>query len=781
MMKLYQEHKVNPLASCLPLLLQIPVFIIMFRVLHGLTNTRSRRARLHAAVHPQDAVAAVPVAGRQDGDAVVGPRPVEAAVRDARRVFWPGFVYALLVVALGVLYFVQQRMVAARATVAPTMSPTQQKLMQYLPVVFAVFLFFYLTGLVIYYMAQAIFRIGLQYYITRRFYHGEESLGRQARPPATEAREIAKKDGGGGGGLFANAKRELGAGKAQPAPAKNGKAGPSGERCRGGAGSGEQQAGHTAEGQADHRRARRPTGEPVAPVAPARRRSRTRRWNGWRLRHVRRGGQGPGPRSARRGRGRRRVDVLDEPKAGLFGRCVARRGFVLGCGRPRRARRSTAASGERAQIGRRRRRAEPTGDRRTPRPQSAKRAGGGQRPEQGASATTGGRRTDTAARRRSTGVSAAGRREARKFIEELVAAFGLQRRDRRSIEDGDDLEVPWHGDDLGLLVGPKGATLQAVQDLARVASQRRLGDHSTRLRVDVGGYRERRGGTRPVRTQVADEVKRSGTARALEPMSSADRKIVHEALLRGRRRHHPVRGRGSRPACRHRAGRRLTGSPTTRAASEPPSDDDTRLLRVLADIQARGAIGERSLAGRHRSRRAVRRADPAGCRGRRPRLRRRAARPGDRRAPARCAADAGRATDQPGRSVAPCGARPRCRTAYGGGRRRRPRGGRDRPAFRGGDGPELRGSGAARPGGCAAVHAGWGRAGQRAAGGPSTTRRGGAQPCSTPPAGRTRGRTTEFGNFVVVDAMFHVEHLPVPERRMFHVEHPPSRRAGSLR
>ena len=37
MMKLYQEHKVNPMASCLPLVAQMPVFIIMFRVLHGLT------------------------------------------------------------------------------------------------------------------------------------------------------------------------------------------------------------------------------------------------------------------------------------------------------------------------------------------------------------------------------------------------------------------------------------------------------------------------------------------------------------------------------------------------------------------------------------------------------------------------------------------------------------------------------------------------------------------------------------------------------------------------
>jgi YidC/Oxa1 family membrane protein insertase len=117
-----------------------------------------------------------------------------------------------------VLYYVQQKMVAARAQVAPNMSETQAKLMQYLPVVFAVFLVFYLTGLVIYYMAQAIFRIGLQYYITHRFYKGEHSLGRQAQAAGERAREIAKKDGGGGG-LFAQAKRQLGEAKQAPAKA----------------------------------------------------------------------------------------------------------------------------------------------------------------------------------------------------------------------------------------------------------------------------------------------------------------------------------------------------------------------------------------------------------------------------------------------------------------------------------------------------------------------------------------------------------------------------------
>jgi spoIIIJ-associated protein len=120
--------------------------------------------------------------------------------------------------------------------------------------------------------------------------------------------------------------------------------------------------------------------------------------------------------------------------------------------------------------------------------------------------------------------------EARKFIDELVAAFSFTGT-TELIEDGDDLEVRVHGDNLGLLVGPRGTTLQAVQDLARVASQRRLGDHDTRLRVDIGGYRQRRKEALDrFAVQMADEVKQSGVARVLEPMSSADRKIVHDAL-----------------------------------------------------------------------------------------------------------------------------------------------------------------------------------------------------------------------------------------------------------
>jgi YidC/Oxa1 family membrane protein insertase len=101
-------------------------------------------------------------------------------------------------------------MVAARASVSPTMSPAQQKLMQYLPVFFAVFQVFFLAALVVYYIFQTLIRIAQQFYITKRFYGHEDSLGRQAQRAGEAAREEARK-GGQSGGLFAQAKRDLAA------------------------------------------------------------------------------------------------------------------------------------------------------------------------------------------------------------------------------------------------------------------------------------------------------------------------------------------------------------------------------------------------------------------------------------------------------------------------------------------------------------------------------------------------------------------------------------------
>lgn len=116
------------------------------------------------------------------------------------------------------------------------------------------------------------------------------------------------------------------------------------------------------------------------------------------------------------------------------------------------------------------------------------------------------------------------------FMSGLADAFGAEATVALEI-DGTTLDVRIDGNDLGLLVGPGGRTLAAVQDLARVASQRRLGDHDTRLRIDVGGYREKRkAALEKFARAVAAQVAETGSAKALEPMNSADRKAVHDAL-----------------------------------------------------------------------------------------------------------------------------------------------------------------------------------------------------------------------------------------------------------
>ena len=116
------------------------------------------------------------------------------------------------------------------------------------------------------------------------------------------------------------------------------------------------------------------------------------------------------------------------------------------------------------------------------------------------------------------------------FMDGLTAAFGATGTSTLSVDEL-ELEVKVTGSELGLLVGPGGRTLNAIQDLARVAAQRRLGDHETRLRIDVAGYRERReAALASFARDVAEQVRTSGTARSLEPMASSDRKVIHDVL-----------------------------------------------------------------------------------------------------------------------------------------------------------------------------------------------------------------------------------------------------------
>ena len=119
------------------------------------------------------------------------------------------------------------------------------------------------------------------------------------------------------------------------------------------------------------------------------------------------------------------------------------------------------------------------------------------------------------------------------FVRGLVDAFGADAEVTAHAEPDDDaLEIRVEGDDLGLLVGPRGTTLAAIAELTRTAvAQQHAGRLEGRLRVDVAGYRARRKEALiRFANQIADQVRGSGEAVALEPMSPPDRKIVHDAV-----------------------------------------------------------------------------------------------------------------------------------------------------------------------------------------------------------------------------------------------------------
>ena len=125
MMRLYREHKVNPLGGCLPMLLQIPVFISLYHVL--LISIELRNA---------------PFAGWI----------MDLSEKD------PYYVTPIL---MGASMFLQQKMTPAVG------DPAQQKVMMILPVVFTFLFLNFPSGLVIYWLVNNILTIAQQYYVTR--------------------------------------------------------------------------------------------------------------------------------------------------------------------------------------------------------------------------------------------------------------------------------------------------------------------------------------------------------------------------------------------------------------------------------------------------------------------------------------------------------------------------------------------------------------------------------------------------------------------------------------
>ncbi len=119
---------------------------------------------------------------------------------------------------------------------------------------------------------------------------------------------------------------------------------------------------------------------------------------------------------------------------------------------------------------------------------------------------------------------------AENFVRELVRCFGITASTSSSIRD-DAVHVTVEGSGVGILIGSRGSTVDALQELTRTAVHRAADEHPTRIHVDVGGYRARRAeALQQFARRLAEEVLDTGEPQALEPMSAPDRKVVHDAV-----------------------------------------------------------------------------------------------------------------------------------------------------------------------------------------------------------------------------------------------------------
>jgi YidC/Oxa1 family membrane protein insertase len=176
-MKFYQENKINPLASCLPLLMQLPVFISLFYMLR--TDLKldicGRQLRehysailnhpiLHNSQIPQNVIHTA--GGKVKGLSEIGCNAV--APHSAKFLFLPDITEKATGAALIVLIvlYVGSQLVSTLVATA-TADKNQRRLMLLLPVVFVVILYRYPAGLLVYWITTNLWTIGQQFLIRR--------------------------------------------------------------------------------------------------------------------------------------------------------------------------------------------------------------------------------------------------------------------------------------------------------------------------------------------------------------------------------------------------------------------------------------------------------------------------------------------------------------------------------------------------------------------------------------------------------------------------------------
>jgi YidC/Oxa1 family membrane protein insertase len=166
MMAFYKEHKINPLGGCLPMLLQMPVFIIMYQVISGLVKASGPKY-----LDPESSQLARDII--RDSAPKPGGRMVEWGIDLAKTASnigggigdaWPYYLMVGLVVATG---YIQARQMSSRQSSQAAQANAQAQMIQKVfPIIFGVISLSIPAGVVVYFIVSNLFRItqqGLMY------------------------------------------------------------------------------------------------------------------------------------------------------------------------------------------------------------------------------------------------------------------------------------------------------------------------------------------------------------------------------------------------------------------------------------------------------------------------------------------------------------------------------------------------------------------------------------------------------------------------------------------
>lgn len=115
------------------------------------------------------------------------------------------------------------------------------------------------------------------------------------------------------------------------------------------------------------------------------------------------------------------------------------------------------------------------------------------------------------------------------FLEGLVESFGLEGEVQVSVQE-DVIVATVSGDQTEALVGTRGSVMEAIHEITKTVLHRQ-NDDTARVRIDIAGYAERRRQALSIyASQLIDQVLGEGGEIMLEPMSAADRKVIHDAV-----------------------------------------------------------------------------------------------------------------------------------------------------------------------------------------------------------------------------------------------------------